>query len=80
MLPSGKSKAFCVVITRALRVYPLVLEPPRLICVRGLQGVGGVAFMIVSQKVVIRDNMAVQEPDIPTRGRGMSHCSRLEPA
>ena len=57
MLPSGKSEAFCVVITRALRVYPLVLEPPRLICVRGLQGVGGVAFMIVSQKVVIRDDM-----------------------
>lgn len=30
----------------------------------------------VSQKVVIRDNMAVLEPVIPTRGSRMLHCSR----
>ena len=62
-----------------MRVSPTFGATPLDLCERAagcrLRGIH-----VVSQEVVIRDDMAVQEPDIPTRGRRMSHCSRVEPA
>lgn len=49
---------------------------------RGLQGVDSVFHSCCASKGVIGDNMAVHgvplEPDIPTRGGRMLHCSLLD--